>query len=156
MPQQVQQTLKAAKGKFGDPKAEGRGGLSSKSDLPLGAIMIGLFVGKAVMMGIGKVNWTARAVIGVLTAASVAIGDAIFYTLAVMKQDHISFMPALTAVLTNFWKIDTDANGGLVSIIFGLIGAASVIYSTRKPEFKARFVPLGSPDLVTSRAATAK
>jgi hypothetical protein len=110
-----------------------------------GAIIIGLFVGKVVVKGIGKVTWTARVMIGVLTAASVASGDAIFYALTVMSQQHIGFVLALKIVLSNFWKIETDSDSGVISIVFGLIGAAIVMYSTRKPAFKARFVPLGTP-----------
>ncbi len=110
-----------------------------------GAILIGLLVGKAVVMGTGKITWTARAMIGVLTTASVTFGDAIFYALVVMRRDQVAFMAALKAVLANFWKIETDSGSGLVSIAFGLIGAAIVMYSTRKPAFKARFVALGTP-----------
>jgi hypothetical protein len=110
-----------------------------------GAIIIGAFVGKAVVMGIGKVTWTARVMIGVLTAASVAFGDAIFYGLTVMSRDHIAFMAALRVILANFWTIETAPDGGGVSILFGLIGAGFVMYSTRKPAFKARFATLGTP-----------
>src|SRR5438270_7806005 len=111
----------------------------------MGAILIGGFVGKAVVMGIGKVNWSARMMVGVLTAGSVAFGDAIFYALTVMNQEHVTFMAALNAVLANYWKIETSPDGGAVSILFGLIGAGIVMYSTRKPSFKARFAPLGTP-----------
>ena len=110
-----------------------------------GAIIIGLFVGKAVVLGIGKVTWTARVMIGVLTAGSVAFGDAIFYALTMMTRDHVAFVAALEVILANFWKLETDADGGMVSILFGLIGAGIVIYGTRKPAFKARFVTLGTP-----------
>jgi hypothetical protein len=119
-----------------------------------GAIIIGLFLGKAVVTGIGKVTWTARVMIGVLTAASVAFGDAIYYALTVMSRDHVAFMAALKAVLANFWKIETDSDGGVISIVFGLIGATIVMYSTRKPAFKARFVTLGTPATALSGAGT--
>lgn len=119
-----------------------------------GAIIIGMFVGKAVVQGIGKVNWTARGIIGVLTAASVAFGDVIFYTLIVMRRDQAAFVPAFKAVLADFWKIETSADGGLVSILFGLIGAGLVMYRTRMPAFKARFVPLGTPASTLSSVAT--
>ena len=119
-----------------------------------GAIIIGLFVGKAVVMGIGKVNWTARVTIGVLTAGSVAFGDAIFYALTVMSQEHVALMAALKAVLVNFWKLETAADGGIVSILFGLIGAGIVMYSTRKPAFKAQFATLGTPATTLSSTAT--
>jgi hypothetical protein len=119
-----------------------------------GAIIIGLFVGKAVVKGTGKVTWTARIMIGLLTAASVAFGDAIFYALVVVKENQMAFMAALKLVLTNFWKLETAADGGVASILFGLIGAGVVVYSTRKPAFKARFVALGTPAATLSSAAT--
>ena len=119
-----------------------------------GAIIIGLFVGKAVVRGIGKVTWSARVIIGLLTAASVAFGDAVFYTLTVMSRDQVAFMAALRVVLANLWKIETDADGGIVSILFGLIGAGIVMYSTRKPAFKARFIALGTPATALGSAAT--
>jgi hypothetical protein len=118
-----------------------------------GAIIIGLFVGKAVVKGIGKVTWSARVMIGLLTGASVAFGDAIFYTLTVMSRNQTAFMPALRVVLANFWNIETSADGGIVSILFGLIGAGIVVYSTRKPAFKARFIALGTPATNLSSAA---
>lgn len=119
------------------------------------AIIIGLFVGKAVVKGIGKVTWSARIMIGLFTAASVAFGDAIYYALMVAKEHHLAFVPALKVVLHNFWAIETDAHGGIVSILFGLIGAGIVMYSTRKPAFKARFTPL-EPPATTLRSAAAK
>lgn len=121
-----------------------------------GAIIIGVFIGKAVVMGMGKVNWTGRILIGALTAASVAFGDALFYTFVLMKQEQATFMLALKAVLSNFWKVEQSSDGGVVSILFGLIGAGVVMYSTRKPEFKAQFVPLGAPATTMAAAVAAK
>jgi hypothetical protein len=119
-----------------------------------GAIGIGLLVGKAVVKGTGKVTWTARIMIGLLTAASVVFGDSIFYALTLMKEIQIAFMPALKVVLLNFWKLETDAGGGIASIFFALIGAGITVYGTRKPAFKARFVALGTPAATLSSAAT--
>jgi hypothetical protein len=110
-------------------------------------------VGKAVVKGIGKVTWSARVMIGLLTGASVAFGDAIFYALIVMSRNQGAFVPALRVVLANFWNIETSAGGGIVSILFGLIGAGIVVYSTRKPAFKARFIALGTPATNLSSAA---
>ena len=118
-----------------------------------GAIIIGMGVGKAVVKGIGKVTWSARIMIGLLTAASVAFGDAIFYTLTVVKEHHVALMPTLKVVLLNFWAIETDADGGIISILFGLVGAVIVMYSTRRPTFKARFTPLGTTAATFGRAA---
>jgi hypothetical protein len=119
-----------------------------------GAIIIGLLVGKAVVKGTGKVTWTARIMMGVLTAASVAFGDSIFYALTLMSENQLAFVPALKAVLLNFWKLESDSDGGFASVLFGLIGAGVVMYSTRKPAFKARFVALGTPAITLSNAAT--
>ena len=120
-----------------------------------GAIIIGVFVGKAVVQGMGKVTWPGRMMIGVLTACSVAFGDAIFYGLEIMKNVHTTFTEGLRIAVTNFWKIETDSESGVLSIIFGLVGAAYIIYSTRKPEFKARFEPLGSPEFRATKTAGA-
>jgi hypothetical protein len=118
-----------------------------------GAIGIGLLTGKAVVKGTGKVTWTARIMIGLLTAASVAFGDALFYALLVMKENQLAFVPALKLVLMNFWKLESDSDGGLASIFFGLIGAGIAVYGTRKPAFKARFVALGTPATTLSSVA---
>ena len=119
-----------------------------------GAIVIGAFVGRVVVMGTGKVTWTARFMIGVLTAASVAFGDAIFYALTVMSRHDVAFLGALRVILANFWTIETVPDGGGVSILFGLIGAGFVMYITRKPAFKARFATLGTPATTLSSTAT--
>jgi hypothetical protein len=119
-----------------------------------GAILIGLFVAKAVVKGSGKVTWTARTIIGALTAASVAFGDSIFYSLIMMKENQLAFVPALKAVLLHFWKLERDSGSGLISVLFGLIGAGMVMYGTRKPAFKARIVALGTPSLTLSNSAT--
>ena len=118
-----------------------------------GAVGIGLLVGKAVVKGTGKVTWAARIMSGVLTAASVGFGDSIFYALIVMKENQLAFAPALSLVMTNFWKLESDSDGGLLSILFALIGAGITMYSTRKPAFKARFIPLGTPAAKLSGAA---
>ena len=118
-----------------------------------GAILIGLLVGKAVVKGTSKVTWAARIMIGAMTVASVAFGDSIFYALTVMKESQLAFVPALKVVLLNFWKLESDSDGGFISALFGLIGAGVVMYGTRKPAFKARFVALGTPAITLSRAA---
>ena len=114
-----------------------------------GAIGIGFLVGKAVVHGMGKVTWPGRILMGVLTVASVLFGDLLFYTLVVMKEQSLPFSLDLAMeVLRNFVAIETDSEGGLFSVGFALIGAGIVIYSTRRPEFHARFEPLGSPTSV--------
>ena len=108
-----------------------------------GAILIGGFIGKAVVKGMGKVTWAGRIMIGALTIASVVFGDVLFYTLVVMSETHVPFSLELAKeVLGNLWTIETSSKGGLGSVAFALIGAGYVVYSTRRPEFKARFEPL--------------
>jgi hypothetical protein len=53
----------------------------------------------------------------------------------------------------SFWKLETDVDGGIASILFGLIGAGITVYGTRKPAFKARFVTLGTPATTLSSVA---
>lgn len=108
-----------------------------------GAILIGGLVGKAVVKGMGKVTWAGRILIGVLTIASVVFGDILFYTLMVMSEMKLPFSQELVMdVLSNLWALETSAEGGLASVGFALIGAGYIMYSTRRPEFKARFEPL--------------
>ena len=84
-----------------------------------------------------------------LTVVSVLFGDLLFYTLVVMKEQSLPFsLDLVMEVLRNFVAIETDSEGGLASVAFALIGAGIVIYSTRRPEFHARFEPLGSPTSV--------
>jgi hypothetical protein len=72
-------------------------------------------------------------------------GDAIFFTLAIMKNRQLGFsFGLLQAVFANLWSIEKEGNGAM-SLIFGLIGAGSAPYAARKPKFKAVFEPLGLP-----------
>lgn len=110
-----------------------------------GAILIGLLVAKSVFVGMGKVTRAGQIMIAVLTAASVLFGDAIFYTLSVMKETNTAFTGGLLwAVVRNLWEIEVRSDGGIVSVLFALIGAGYVLYTQRKPSFKARFEPLGA------------
>ena len=109
-----------------------------------GAIGIGAVVAKAVVKGIGKVDWPGRFAIGALTLASILFGDVIFYTLATMKETNLPFtFTLLHEVMAGFW--DLEMKSGITSLLFGLIGAAVMVYQTRRPEFKAQFEPLGEP-----------
>ena len=110
-----------------------------------GAILIGYFVAAGVIKGTGKVTRFGQIIIPVLTVASVLFGDAIFYTLIVMKHEHVSFSAKLLqTVVLHLWEI--ESKGGIASLIFALVGAGYAIYSARKPKFQAVFQPLGSPN----------
>jgi hypothetical protein len=108
-----------------------------------GAVLIGFLVGKAVYRGIGKINLVGQAMVFVLTILSVMFGDVIFYTLSVMKAENIPFsMDLVTAIVTHFWEIETSEKGGVMSILFAIVGAGVVVYSQRKPSFTEKFVAL--------------
>jgi hypothetical protein len=111
-----------------------------------GAILIGYLVAAAVLKGTGKVTRFGQLVIPVLTVASVLSGDAIFYTLIVMKHQHIPFSgQLLNAIVVHLWDIETKGSG-VLSLVFALVGAGYALYSARKPKFQAAFQPLGVPN----------
>ncbi len=111
-----------------------------------GAILIGYFVAAGVLKGTGKVTRFGQIIIPILTVASVLFGDAIFFTLIVMKGEHVRFSgKLLNVIVLHLWEIERKGNG-VASLIFALIGAGYAVYSARKPKFQAVFQPLGSPN----------
>jgi len=110
-----------------------------------GAILIGYLVAKGVIKGTRKVTLFGQILIPVLTIASVLFGDAIFYTLVVMKSERLAFSgQLLQAIMVHLWEIEMKGNG-VLSLIFALVGAGYALYAARKPKFKAAFEPLGAP-----------
>jgi hypothetical protein len=82
-----------------------------------------------------------QVIIPILTVASVLFGDAIFYTLIVM----VAFSSKLlNVIIVHLWEIESKGSG-VLSLIFGLVGAGYALYSARKPKFKAVFQPLARP-----------
>ena len=111
-----------------------------------GAILIGFLVARGVIKGTGKVTRFGQLIIPVLTVASVLFGDAIFYTLIVMKDRHVPFTgKLLSMIIMHLWEIESKGSG-VLSLIFGLVGAGYALYSARKPKFQAVFQPLGAPN----------
>ena len=111
-----------------------------------GAILIGYFVAAGVIKGTGKVTRFGQIIIPILTVASVLFGDAIFYTLIVMKEEHVAFSSRLLkAVVLHLWQIEIQGSG-VLSLLFALVGAGYALYSARKPKFQAVFQPLGAPN----------
>ena len=111
-----------------------------------GAILIGYFVAAGVIKGTGKVTRFGQIIIPVLTLASVLFGDAIFYTLVVMKEEHVAYSSRLLkAVVLHLWQIEIQGSG-VLSMIFALVGAGYALYAARKPKFRAEFQPLGAPN----------
>ena len=111
-----------------------------------GAILIGYFVAGGVLKGTGKVTRLGQIIIPILTIASVLFGDAIFYTLIVMKHQHVPFSgKLLNAIVVHLVDIESKGSG-VLSLLFGLVGAGYALYSARKPKFKAAFQTLGAPN----------
>jgi len=111
-----------------------------------GAILIGYFVAAGVIKGTGKVTRFGQIIIPLLTLASVLFGDAIFYTLIVMKEEHVAFSSRLLkAVVLHLWQIEIQGSG-VLSLLFALVGAGYALYAARKPKFQAEFQPLGAPN----------
>jgi len=108
------------------------------------AVAIGLLVGKAVIMGIGKVSLSARLLTGTLTLASVFLGDVFFYTFDLMRVTSgtsgagLSFGQAFQSILGNLGTVMAD-NGGVASIIFALVGAGFIVVKMRTPKFEPVF-----------------
>jgi hypothetical protein len=110
-----------------------------------GAILIGYFISRAMIKGAGKVTRMVQFCIPILTVCSILLGDAIFYTFLVMKDQNLPFSFNLIGnVLANLWNIEREG-GGPISLLFALIGAGYALYAARKPKFKAVFEPLGNP-----------
>ena len=111
-----------------------------------GAILIGYFVAAGVIKGTGKVTRFGQIIIPLLTLASVLFGDAIFYTLAVMKEEHVAYSSRLLKVVVlHLWQIEIQGSG-VLSLFFALVGAGYALYAARKPKFRAEFQPLGAPN----------
>ncbi|HUE54616.1 MAG TPA: hypothetical protein VMO76_02210 [Candidatus Udaeobacter sp.] len=110
-----------------------------------GAILIGYFVSWGVIKGTRKVTRFGQVIIPILTVASVLFGDAIFYTLAVMRNENVPFSAQLLkTILAHLWEIESKG-GGVLTLIFALVGAGYALYAARQPKFKATFEPLGAP-----------
>jgi hypothetical protein len=110
-----------------------------------GAILIGYLVAAAVIRGTRKVTRFGQVIVPLLTVASVVLGDAIFFTLVVMKSQNVPFsMQLLQTVLANMWEIEIKSDN-ILSLVFALVGAGYALYAARKPKFKATFETLGSP-----------
>ncbi|HYA96980.1 MAG TPA: hypothetical protein VEH49_02715, partial [Methylomirabilota bacterium] len=89
-------------------------------------------------------NLFVQVVIPILTVASVVFGDALFFTLKVMKMEGVPFTQKLFGlVIANLWDIEVKSSG-VFSAIFALAGAVAAVYKARKPKFKVMFEPLGS------------
>ena len=110
-----------------------------------GAILIGVFVARAVIKGTRKVTRFSQIIVPLLTVGSVLFGDAIYFALSVMKANQVPFSAKLLqAILSHLWEIESQS-GNLLSPVFGLIGAGYALYAARRPKFKTKFEPLGAP-----------
>src|SRR5712691_847057 len=51
----------------------------------------------------------------------------------------------LNVIVVHLWEIESKGSG-VLSLVFGLVGAGYALYSARKPKFQAVFQPLGAPN----------
>lgn len=111
-----------------------------------GAILIGYMIAWAVFKGIGKINLPGQVMVFVYTVVSILCGDILFYSLSVSKSESIPFTFGLVAkIAANIVTIETAESNGVVSLIFGLVGAGwAVYYKGRRPKFVAKFERLDS------------
>jgi hypothetical protein len=106
------------------------------------AIGIGFLIGFAFNKGAGKIENVGRIIVAMLTVLSVLFGDAIFFTLVLMKEWNLPFsMELLELVITKFTELESESTG-YATYLFALAGALIAIYSLRKPAFHAMFEPL--------------
>jgi hypothetical protein len=110
-----------------------------------GAILIGYLISRAILKGTGKVTRMVQICIPILTVCSILLGDSIYYTLLVMKDQNLPFsIDLLGKILANLWDIEREG-GGAISLLFALVGAGYALYAARKPKFNVVFEPLGNP-----------
>lgn len=112
-----------------------------------GGVFIGSFIAFAMFKGMGKINLVGQALVVILTIASVIFGDVIFFTLFFMKSENIPFsMNLLGIVLKNLVDLEKESGGGFLTIGVALFGAIYILFTkARKPDFVAKFEPLGQP-----------
>ncbi len=121
-----------------------------------GAVLIGMLIGKAMFYGIGKINTAGQIAVFLLTVASVFFGDAIFFTLSIMRSEQLPFSgELLMAVLKHMVEIESEGGNGFMTALFALVGAGIVVYSNRKPKFVATFEPLDATPAVQTEMAFA-
>lgn len=118
-----------------------------------GAMLIGVWVGRSFYKGMGKVNWVGRIFVFAFTIASVLVGDAVFLLLVVMKRYHLAFSFHLLARV--FGSLSTLERQNFGSVLFGVIGAAWVMYKVRAPSFRSKFEPLGAATPLAAQATFA-
>jgi hypothetical protein len=103
------------------------------------AIGIGFLVAWLTRKGIGKVTVQSRILVGVLTLASVFLGDFLYVVLSVMKENNAPFSSDLFFDLFSH-IVEIEFRGdNIPTLLFALLGA---YYATRilsKPNFKAQF-----------------
>jgi hypothetical protein len=64
-----------------------------------------------------------------------------------MKHEGAPFATKLLgAVLSHLWEIESEG-GGVLTVLFALVGAAYALYAARKPKFKAAFQQFGIPSV---------
>jgi hypothetical protein len=108
-----------------------------------GGILIGLAIAWAVNKGMGKVNTYGRVLTVGLTLAAVMLGDFFFITLLAKDQLKASLDLALVSTVADqFLGIEFGSGDGYLTLLFGLIGAAYILFKNRPPLGERKMVPV--------------
>lgn len=87
------------------------------------AMFLGFLVGWAMQKGAGSIGLLGEVAMGVLTVLSVVMGDVLFYTLSVTRSENVAFSTELAGrIVANLWTIATKSGGGILPLIFALLG----------------------------------
>ncbi len=94
------------------------------------AVFAGIAIGGAMLWPLGKANTLLRVgillVAAVLTIAAVLAGDFLYYTLQIMDRNSVSLIDAAFIAAPRF--IEAESEDGVMSVLFGLAGAASTFF----------------------------
>jgi len=110
-----------------------------------GAILIGLAIAWAVNRGMGKINLYGRILTVALTPMSVLAGDYIFFLLGIARETQQPITGAFASlVASHFVDLEFNQSSGLMSLLFGLIGAGYVLFMNRPPVARRKMVPIAA------------
>jgi len=105
-----------------------------------GAILMGLAIAWAINKGMGKVNLLGRILTVLLTLGAVFWGDYVFILLSAAHHlDRAIGLDLAKLVAQQFFTIEFSEGSGTTSLLFGLIGAGTILYSNRPPSFRKQY-----------------
>ncbi len=96
------------------------------------AIFAGIAIGGVMLWPLGRANLVVRlavlAVAAVLTIVAVLAGDFLYYTLNIAERNSVGLLDAAMIAAPRFIEIEQE--DGLMSILFGVIGAVMTLFQS--------------------------